>query len=129
MNVAVFDRAIATAERLIDKYGQQVVWNTVVKGASDPATPWKPTQAVDVPHNVVICFLPVDRESRQLFTFLRGTNEVVTGSILGYMKGNLDFIPHLQDTITRDGLTLKIKTLDLLSPNGQKVLYILELEQ
>lgn len=126
--MARFDRAIATAERLIARNGQAIKWRIVKDAAAPVQTPWKPGEAADEDKDAIICFLPVDKESRQLFTFLRGQSDVPTGYTLGLMKGNIDFEPSLTDVVVRDTKLLRIKSLDLLSPNGQKVLYTMEFE-
>lgn len=127
--MARFDRAIATAERLIDRNGQLVQWRTYADGApSDASKPWKPGQGGETNSDVVICFLPLDKESRELFRYLRGTNDVPTGFLQGLMKGNIAFVPALNDVVVRDGEMLRIRSIELLSPNGQKVLYTVEFE-
>jgi hypothetical protein len=127
--MARFDRAIKTAERLIERNGQSVIWRTVNDGTpSDPLKPWKPSDQADVDRTAFICFLPVDKEAKQLFRFLRGTNDLPTGNIQGLMKGNVNFEPNLKDVVLRDGEILRIRSIDLLSPNGQKVLYTIEFE-
>ena len=121
-----FDRAIATAQRLIERNGQLVVWRGLTNGApSDADKPWLPSDSVPVNHDVFICFVPVkDRATRQFFAELSG-REVVVGSLAGLM-GNVTFEPTLKDVVIRDGTELAIDTIDLLSPNGQKVLWTIE---
>lgn len=120
--MARFDRQIQTALRLIAKNGEKVVWRQVTEGApSDPSQPWNPGAPSNVDSDATICFLPVNKETRETFTFLRGT-EVPKGSVLGYM-GNVPFEPNLKDVVIRDGKELRISYIDLLSPNGQKILY------
>lgn len=126
--MARFDRAIKTAERLIEKNGQKIIWRLVKNGAAASDTPWKPSELADEDKDAIICFLPIGKESRQLFTFIRGQSDVPTGYVMGLMKGSIDFVPSVTDVVIRDGETLRIKSLDLLSPNGQKVLYTMEFE-
>lgn len=72
-----------------------------------------------------ICFVPVrDKETRKLFAYLTGT-EVKLGSLAGLM-GNVSFSPDSKDVVIRDGVELRIENLDLLSPNGQKILWTVE---
>lgn len=127
--MAQFDRQIATAVRLIEKYGQAVTWTTVNDGAPpDAAKPWKPAEAADTPNEATICFVPVrDNDWRKLLAYLKGT-EVPTGKLAGLMAGNVSFTPKLKDVVVRDGVTLNVTNIDLISPNGQKILYILEFE-
>lgn len=122
-----FDRQIATAQRLIAKYGQDVTWQTVVE-ATNGAQPWKGTTSADTPNTAKICFVPVrDNDWRKLLAYLKGT-EVPSGKLAGLMAGNVPFDPKLKDIVVRDGVTLNVTNIDLISPNGQKVLYILEFE-
>jgi len=124
-----FDRQIATALRLIAKYGQSVIWNSVADGvAVDPLKPWKPTEAIAVLHpDIKICFVPTnDTQWRKLLAYLKGT-EVPTGKLAGLM-GQVSFEPTLKDVVDRDGTILRITSIDLLSPNGQKILYTIEFE-
>lgn len=127
--MAQFDRQIATARRLIEKYGQAVVWQTVNQGAPvDAAQPWKSSAAADTPNDATICFVPVrDNDWRKLLAYLKGT-EVPVGKLAGLMPGDVTFEPKLKDVVVRDGVTLNVTNIDLISPNGQKVLYILEFE-
>lgn len=125
----VFDRQIATAQRLIAKYGQDVTWQTVVDGApADAAKPWKPAEATDTQTTTKVCFVAVrDNDWRKLLAYLKGT-EVPVGRLAGLMAGNVSFTPKLKDIVIRDGVTLNVTNIDLVSPNGQKILYILEFQ-
>lgn len=120
--MARFDRAIQTALRLIAKNGQKVVWRAINDATPpNPSQPWNPGAATPEDKDVVICFLPVDKETKETFTFMKGT-EVPKGSVMGLM-GNVPFEPNLKDVVIRDGKELRIANIDVLSPNGQKVLY------
>lgn len=124
-----FDRQIATAVRLVAKYGQDIIWRTVVDGApANPAQPWKPTEAADTDTTAKVCFVAVrDNDWRKLLAYLKGT-EVPVGRQAGLMAGNVAFEPKLKDVVVRDGVVLTVTNIDLVSPNGQKILYILEFE-
>ncbi|WVW77342.1 head closure [Stenotrophomonas phage vB_SmaS_Bhz58] len=120
--MARFDRAIQTALRLIAKNGERVKWRVIDDAAApDPSQPWNPGPATPEDKDVTICFLPVDRQTMETFTFIKGT-EVPKGSVMGLM-GNVPFNPNLKDVVIRDGVELRIANIDVLSPNGQKVLY------
>lgn len=120
--MARFDRAIATAKRLIAKNGQAVTWRVIDDPTpTDPNKPWEPGPATPDDKDVTICFLPIDRQTQETFTFLKGV-EVPTGSVMGLM-GQVNFEPNLKDVVIRDGKELRIASLDVLSPNGQKILY------
>ena len=123
--MARFDRQIATAKRLIAKNGQDVYWR-VVRNVENVSEPWKPsaTDTEDIP--VKICFLPDTKEQRETVRYIAET-EVAAGSVIGLM-GQVDFEPSSKDVVIRDGVECRIKTVNILSPNGQIVLYTIEFE-
>jgi hypothetical protein len=122
--MARFDRQIATALRLIQKNGQQVAWRQS-QSQPDPAEPFKVIPAERSEHSPFVCFLPVNKENREVFALLRGTANVVTGAELGLM-GAVDFAPSVKDKVIRDGKALDIKSIDVLRPNGRPILYTIE---
>ena len=121
-----FDRAIATAQRLIERNGQLVQWRSLENGTpADPDKPWLPGNSVPTNTDVYICFVPIkDRATRQFFAEL-ANREVTIGSLAGLMA-NVPFDPTLKAVVIRDGIELAIETIDLLSPNGQKILWTIE---
>lgn len=122
--MARFDRQIATALRLIKKNGQLVKWRQLQR-ADDPSDPAAVIESNPVDRNVYICFLPVDKDNKEFINYLRGTNEIKMGSLIGLM-GQVSFEPDAADVVMRDGKPLEIFNIDLLSPNGQKILYTVE---
>ena len=121
--MAQFDRQVQTALKLIAKNGQAVKWRVVRdEPPVDASQPWKPTNdATPVEKDVSICFLTVDRMTFETLSFMNG-GEVPTGAVLGYM-GAVDFEPSLKDVVIRDGKELRLENIDVLSPNGQTMLY------
>lgn len=122
--MARFDRQIAMAHRLIKKNGQTAIWRQLMR-PNNPGPPDDTDVSIPVDHSPFICFLPITKEDRQFINFLRDTNEVKTGNVLGYM-GQVPFTPSAEDIVIRDGVTMAISNIDLISPNGQKILYIIE---
>lgn len=117
-----YDRAIATAQRLIAKKGMSVTWEQQTNGTpTDPGKPWRPSGAAPTEKTVNIVFLPYNRENQQFLSMLAGT-EVPKGNEYGLM-GAVDFEPNLKDTVVRGTQRLGIETIDRLAPNGQVVLY------
>lgn len=116
-----FAKQIEMALRLIKKNGQRVVWREVENNIVDSDKPWQQGEAQIKDNDVIICFLPIDLQTQQTLTFLKGT-ELPRGSVMGYM-GKVPFEPNLKDVVIRDGKELRIVNIDLLSPNGEKVLY------
>lgn len=122
--MARFDRQIEMALRLIKKNGQLVQWQQLQR-TDDPLNPAAVVEGLPINHNAYICFLPVDKDNKEFINYLRGTNEIKIGSLVGLM-GNVSFSPDGSDFVIRDSKTLEIFNIDLLSPNGQKVLYTIE---
>lgn len=119
--MARFDEEIEMALELIQENGQKVTWVKKV-AVPNPTEPWKPGDAASIEYTPYICFLPLDKEGKEFLARL-GNTEALSGAYYGLM-GNVPFVPDkLRDSVIRDGVTLDIESIDLLSPNGQKVLY------
>lgn len=125
-DMAQFDRQIATAQRLIKKNGQQITWRKINDATpADPDAPWNGGTQTVVEKQPFICFVPAKDSSTRIFmAYLAGT-EVKTGRLAGLM-GAVDFVPDDKDIVVRDGVELRIDSIDKLSPNGQAVLYMIE---
>lgn len=120
-----YDRQIATAKRLIKKKGQGVTWRSIENGAPpDASKPWKTSTSTNLDNLVDIVFLPVSRENKRFIQALGGT-EVSTGFLLGYMAA-VDFEPSIKDVVIRNGEQLEVLNIDIVAPNGDPILYILE---
>lgn len=123
--MARFDRQVATALKLIAKNGESVTWRTIPDATpSDPDKPWRPGTTTPVDNPVIICFLPA---SEKTFSYMNAS-EVPKGAFMGLM-GNVPFEPKLKDVAIRNGKQLRISAIDLLSPNGQKILYTVVFEE
>lgn len=117
-----YDRAIATAQRLIAKKGMSVTWEQRANGEpADPDKPWRPAAAEPTNKTVSIVFLPYNRENQKFLSLLAGT-EVPRGEEYGLM-GAVDFEPTLKDTVLRGSQRLGVETIDVLAPSGQPILY------
>lgn len=121
--MARFDRQVATAQRLIAKNGE-VVPMTVRTMVEDPDKPWEVVPQEQT-YDVTICFLPLTANSLASISKMRDS-EVPKGAVQGLM-GQVPFDPHLNCTVIRDGKTLAVYYMDVLSPNGQKILYTMVL--
>lgn len=122
-----YDRAIASAKRLIKKNGQLVNWikHDVVVG--DPTKPWAVSAAdpLTPPAPVYIVFLtPKGKLSNELFHLMQGTS-VPQGAPTGLMA-SVAFTPAIDDKVDRDGKILRVKAMDIVAPSGVPILYKLE---
>lgn len=125
--MARFDRQIELAKRLILKNGQAVTWRQVQDGVAPADRPNEPAVAAPVNYpGISIVFLPNNRVNQQLLRAL-GATEVPTGNVYGLM-GEVSFTPSIKDVVIRDGAEYRIKAIDTLSPNGQKILYTIDFD-
>lgn len=125
--MGVYDRQIENAKRQIKQKGQAVTWRIKSNGApADPSKPWKPSAGTPEDKPVRIVFLPVGLQTRKFLRYFEGT-EIPTGSLSGLM-GAVDFEPAIKDVVIRDGKQLTIRNFDVIAPNGEPILYILEFE-
>lgn len=123
MSDPLYDPIIATADRLITKYGRAIVARHVVDGAApDPTKPWdKPTAGdpIDCPTNGV--FTAYDAKS------IDGTNIKATDLKLIFTATKLTFDLSSRDVII-DSLYGQIAIIDvtLIQPGSTKVLYTVQ---
>lgn len=122
--MGVYDRQIALATRLIKAKGQLVTWRQMANGAT--ATPWKPGAAVNTDYPTYIVFLPDTRENRASLHYSR-ESEIIEGDYLGLMLAS-DFEPTLNAVVLRDSVQMTVKNVTDLAPNGEKIMYYLELK-
>jgi len=125
--MTVYDRPIATALRLIEKYGVECEWRKSEVVSADPDKPWEGGSQVPDTFNPFICFLPATSGASDfgLSKFRTGT-EQEGFSTFGLM-GAQEFNPEITDRLTRDGNVLVLKAIDTLNPADQVVLYILSI--
>jgi hypothetical protein len=121
--MAIYDRQIKTAKRLISKYGVSVpVTNKrIVKNDLEP---WKTTEVTET-NTVKICFLPLDSGTLKTLSMIPGT-EVPKGAVLAYM-GAVTFDVDLTTTVVHEGKTWAMYYMDKLAPNGRPILYTMVL--
>ena len=128
--MAVFDRQIKTVKRIIDKYGESVTLKSTAFTTPDSSKPWEVTQSSSTDSTIKMLFLSPSNAGdtlfgRELLQYLKAT-EVSTGMVRGYVEGAVNL--KIADLVVRASATLKIKAIDTLSPNGQKIMHVLEFE-
>jgi hypothetical protein len=123
----VYERQIATATRLIQKYGQACTWREPGTPTGNPANP-TPAAPVDYPVNIV--FLDNStKESLAGFLSMMGETDVPTGGLRGLMAA-VPFSPSLMGKVSRNtefeepALSIVDKNgIDVLNINGEIILY------
>jgi hypothetical protein len=128
----VFERQIATAARLIDRYGQACYWREPGTPTGSPAAP-QPGTPTDYPVKIVWLSNPNREALAGLLSMIAGT-EVPTGGKRGLMAGNVPFTPSLRGRISPNAAAFSEPAfalhqengIDLLNPNGNEpILYYL----
>lgn len=112
-----YDGALATAQKLIAKFGQTILVRRSVAGAAaDPAKPWRPGAPKLTVFSVTGVVL--DKENR-------ATGQISERVLLA-AKG-LSFVPAMTDVLRVGGLDRGIANLKPLNPGGTTILYEIEL--
>jgi hypothetical protein len=121
--MAIYDRQINTAKRLIAKYGVSVpVTNKRIVPV--PGEPWHTTEVIET-NTVKICFLTLDSGTLKTLSLMPNT-EVPKGAVLALM-GAVTFDVNLTTTVVHEGKTWAIYNMDKLAPNGRPILYTMVL--
>lgn len=117
----VYERAIATAKRMIEAKGMPCVWTEIRPGPATAPNKPGPTISFEYPDTYLV-FLPENRIGYEWLKAITGT-EIPEGG--GYaLMAAVDFEPTLSSTITQiDGTELQPNSIDPLSPNGEIILY------
>lgn len=117
----VYELQIATAKRLIAKYGEACTYQTLTNNVSQ-VLPWEPGAYVSTETDINVVFQPLTRKGYE--TLAKLTNlEVSTGHIEALFAGSQGILPQLQDIIIRAGVPWKIISIEELAPNGEQILY------
>jgi len=122
--MARFDSAIALAKKLIKKNGQAVTLRGFTAGsAPDPDKPWKP--GANLPSNQSIEAVFLDYEQR----YIDGET-IRTGDQRVFMPAEgLTTPPEVEGLVVRGAELWKIIAVKPLNPNGQAIMYELQVRQ
>ena len=128
--MGIFDRQIATAKRLIDRYGEDCVWQQ--PGERDPdVKPWHGSnENAPDPIPVKIAFFPNGGDTAMAAVIAAlGDTDINVASEYGLMAA-VDFDPATSDTLTdSNGNNVEIVKMTPLRPNGQIILWKLWIER
>ncbi len=122
--MARFDSAIALAKKLIKKNGQLVTLRGFTAGAApDPAKPWKPGAPAAQDQTIEAVFL--DYEQR----YIDGQT-IRTGDQRVFMPAEgLTAPPEVEGLVLRGTEVWKVIAVKPLNPNGQAIMYELQVRQ
>lgn len=122
--MARFDSAIALAKRLITKNGQAVTLRTFTQvEGTDPNKPWKPGGKVQQDLPAVAVFLDYEQKYVDGDTVRMGDQRVFVPA------SGLTTAPEVDGVVLRGSEQWKIITIKPLNPNGQQIMYELQVRQ
>jgi hypothetical protein len=126
-----YDRAIASALRLIEAKGEACTWRKPAP-ADDDADDWRDVREgePDETDVSIAWFSPRDL-GRGTMEFLQAMvgGEVPEGYLIGLM-GPYDFEPLATDTIVRsDDSEVHPESIDLIAPSGEPILYFVKVKR
>lgn len=119
-----FGRQLAMVQRIINKKGQSVLWQQAAR-AANVNQPWKATSGGPATFPVKMIFVRKGSFTDAIQHLLKGT-EVNVGGKVGLMAGGVSFAPDLTDCVLRGGVSLAIKSIDTVDPDGTVILYLVE---
>lgn len=109
-----YTRSVATANRLIDRFGQA---GTIVRRGAATGDEWNPTFAADAPHACRV--VETDYTAREIDgTLIQASDKKLLVAVSG-----LTITPTPDDRITVGGKTYEIVTVKTLQPGGTVILY------
>lgn len=118
---------IATAQELLEEFGQQCYWQKPAPVAA--GVPGYPTETeLPEPIPCMIAFFnerDLNRGADEFKGMMQGT-EVPKSCMIGLMAGGISFEPENNDMIHRgtvDAEPIAIKSIDIVAPDGTPVLY------
>ena len=122
--MARFDRAIALAKRLISKNGEIVTLRTYAQGDSESDSPWKRAENIPDDQPIEAVFLDYER------TYIDG-QAIKQGDQMVLMPSEGLTEAPVEDSIVIRGedQNWKVVSVKPLNPNGQVIMYELQVRQ
>lgn len=127
--MGVYDRQVALAERLIREKGKvvQIVRQTTV---TDPTKPWEsgiPTEVLDDAHGV---FLNFNQKDLETMSKMSGASEIQASDRKVLLAAAaLSGAPTINDKLREVDGDWSIEWVQVLSPNGENILYTMRVRR
>lgn len=119
--MANYNRQIATAKKLIAKYGSKVTYNRIRDIEEDPDQPWLPGGTQVTSSTIDSVFVNQSSTLAQtLAAFMVGTT-IPDGQITVFIP-DIGFAPSPKDTITKDGVEYRFTGVGILQPAEQIIM-------
>jgi hypothetical protein len=118
-----YDSQIALAKKLIAKYGQKVTLKIFTTTIPDPNSPWKPGAPGEALQEADGVFLRYEQSNIDGELIQSGDQKVLIPS------EGLVIDPDVQGQVIRGSETWKIVKVSALNPNGQTILYTVQVRR
>lgn len=114
-----YARLVQTAQRLIAKSGQKVIWRSAVDPVpADPAKPWLASASdASSDFDCMAVFLPMKSQRSPFLSMMKDAQDVPMGSVLVLIAGNNNFEPQINDVCLREDAFGNIETLSVFKSN------------
>ncbi len=119
-----YNKLIATALRLIDKFGQTVEWRQHLTTKPDPTKPWIVADDAPTIYKPRMVILPIEKDDQVFLRQINGT-EAKIGDMYGLIGRVTAFDPTAGQNTIKDanGAILTVLNTDKLAPSGVPLLY------
>lgn len=122
--MGTFDEEIALAKELIEENGQAItIRRTSQATAPDADVPWKQGAATDTDSPALGVFLDYNRKEIDGEVIKQGDQKVLVPA------QDLAIVPQVDDVLLRGSEIWSIINVNELNPNGQRILYTLQVRQ
>lgn len=119
-----YERQIATAKRLLEKFGGPCTYTVNTVGApTDSAKPWRDTNNSATQYtNVRMTFVPAKPSLRE-----QDRTPIASNTVYIAAASLAGVTPKVGDAITRnsDSSTWRVNTVDTLNLNGEMIMHII----
>lgn len=116
-----YKRQIATAKRMIKKYGTVVDYQRLREGVIDETKPWIDSGNLIETHKVDAVFITGGSSLSETFAaFMAGTT-IPEGKLTIYIP-DIGFQPSPKDTIIKDGIEYRFSGVGILKPADQIIM-------
>lgn len=124
--MAKYDRQVATAKKLIKKYGSIEIFRQI-RDVADPEKPWEDDGKVTTDTPVYMVFINDSTSLAEVFAaYLAGTT-IADGSTVVYIA-DFGLQPTNKDVLIKDGVEYRIESVETLKPATQTILHALKVK-
>lgn len=128
--MGVYDSQVALALRLIQEKGKAITLQQVNTIVPDDAKPWE--TSAETPDPIVMRAVFLNFNHQDVETHHRmGDTEIDAGDVKALVAADpaIAYVPSVGDNITDEETTYSIEWVQVLAPNGQKILFTLRLRK